>query len=56
MKIGIILGSVRPGRMGDRVAKMVSNELGMVNFAPEGEISIEFWRKLDFSNPLKLIH
>ena len=30
MKIGIILGSVRPGRMGDRVAKMVSNELGMV--------------------------
>merc|ERR1712227_16707 len=27
MKIGVILGSVRPGRMGDRVAKMVSNEL-----------------------------
>jgi len=27
MKVGIILGSVRPGRMGDRVAKMIAAKL-----------------------------
>ena len=27
MKIGIILGSVRPGRMGDRVGQLVAGEL-----------------------------
>ena len=27
LKVGVILGSVRPGRMGDRVGKMITNAL-----------------------------
>ena len=34
LKVGIILGSVRPGRMGDRVGKMITSALVAKGHAP----------------------